>query len=58
MAALDAIVAKDFGKMVALQGTSIVTVPLLEAVKNLKKIASDDEVLLAARKLGLKFGDA
>lgn len=58
VAALDAVVAKDFGKMVALQGTSIITVPLWEAVKQLKKILPDDEVLLAARKLGLKFGDA
>lgn len=57
VAALDAVVAKDFGKMVALQGTSIVTVPLPEAVKHLKKITPADEVLLAARKLGLKFGD-
>ncbi len=57
VAALDAVVAKDFGKMVALQGTSIVTVPLSEAVKHLKKIIPVDEVLLAARKLGLKFGD-
>ncbi|KUO58375.1 MAG: 6-phosphofructokinase [Gracilibacter sp. BRH_c7a] len=57
VSAVDAVVDKDFGKMVALQGTSIVRVPLLEAVKHLKKITPNDDVLLAARKLGLKFGD-
>ena len=48
---------RDYSKMVALQGTSIVRVPLSEAVKHLKKITLDDEVLLTARKLGLRFGD-
>lgn len=57
VAAMDAVLAQDFGKMVALQGTSIVRVPLAEAVKQTKKVEPDDQVLLAARKLGLKFGD-
>lgn len=57
VAALDTVVAEDFGKMVALQGTCIVRVPLAEAVKHIKKVGQDHEVLLTARKLGLKFGD-
>ena len=57
VAAIDAVLVHDFGKMVALQGTSIVRVPLADAVKHLKKIDLADEVLLTARKLGLRFGD-
>lgn len=57
VSAVDAVLDRDYGTMVALQGTSIVRVPLSEAVKHLKKITLDDEVLLTARKLGLRFGD-
>jgi len=57
VAALGAVVAQEFGKMVALQGAHIVNVPLTQAVNRLKKVPSDDEVLITARKLGLQFGD-
>jgi 6-phosphofructokinase 1 len=36
--AIDAVRAQDFGRMVALQGTEIVTVPLAEAIKTLKTV--------------------
>jgi 6-phosphofructokinase 1 len=36
--AIDAVQAADWGKMVALQGTSIVRVPLVEATKTLKTV--------------------
>lgn len=57
VAAVDGVLAQDYGKMVALKGTEIVRVPLADAVHRLKQISLDDPVLLAARKLGLKFGD-
>ncbi len=57
VAAFDAVMQQEFGKMVALQGSQIVTVPLIDAVNQLKKIPLDDQVLQMARKLGLEFGD-
>lgn len=57
VAAVDAVLAGEFGKMVALQGSAIVTVPLVDAVDQLKKIPPDDPVLRTAKRLGLKFGD-
>ena len=56
-AAIDAVIAGETGKMVALKGTEIVTVPLAEAVSHLKKIPLHHPVLLAARAVGLRFGD-
>ncbi|MEA2477576.1 MAG: ATP-dependent phosphofructokinase / diphosphate-dependent phosphofructokinase, partial [Actinomycetota bacterium] len=41
IAAIDAIDDQDFGKMVALQGTRIVRVPLSEAVGQLKTLDPD-----------------
>jgi ATP-dependent phosphofructokinase / diphosphate-dependent phosphofructokinase len=38
LAAIDAVNERDFGKMVALQGTEIVRVPLIEATKELKTV--------------------
>lgn len=57
VAAVDAVLEKDFGKMVALQGREIVRVPLTEAVNKLKQVALTDPVLLAARNLGIQLGD-
>ncbi|NLI90674.1 MAG: 6-phosphofructokinase [Peptococcaceae bacterium] len=57
VAAVDAVAAGEFGKMVALQGSEIVCVPLTDAVNRLKKISLDDPVLQTARKLGLHFGE-
>lgn len=55
--AVEAIVAEDFTTMVALKGSEIVRVPLTEAVNRQKKVPLDDPVLLAARKIGISFGD-
>ncbi|AGA69126.1 6-phosphofructokinase [Desulfitobacterium dichloroeliminans LMG P-21439] len=57
VAAVEAVLDKDYGMMVALQGQDIVRVPIKEAVHQLKKIKSDDPVLLAARSMGIEFGD-
>ncbi|NLO97044.1 MAG: 6-phosphofructokinase [Peptococcaceae bacterium] len=56
-AAVDAVLNGETGKMVALHGTEIVTVPLEQAVNQLKKIPLDHPVLLAAKAVGLCFGD-
>lgn len=41
IAAIDLVHNRDFGKMVALRGTSIIGVPLVEAMKQLKTIDED-----------------
>ncbi|MHB1652708.1 MAG: 6-phosphofructokinase [Desulfitobacteriaceae bacterium] len=57
VAAVDAVLEKDFGQMVALQGRDIVRVSLAEAVNKLKQVSLIDPVLLAARNLGIEMGD-
>ena len=48
----------DFGKMVALRGTSVVGVPLAEAVDAQKLIVPDhDDLVQTARNIGIVFGD-
>jgi 6-phosphofructokinase 1 len=56
-AAVQAIECGDFGSMVALQGKSIRTVPLGDAVRKLKRVPVDGELMRAARRLGICFGD-
>ena len=51
------VVEGDFGKMVAVQGTSVVGVPLEEVVGKLKSVPLDCEILHQARLLGLSFGE-
>ena len=57
VAAIEAALAKDYGKMVALQCTDIVRVPISQAVNQLKLVQMNDPVLLAARSLGILMGD-
>jgi len=57
VAAVDAALKGTFPTMVALKGNDICEVPLADAVNHLKQIKPDDPVLLAAKKLGLCFGD-
>lgn len=45
------------GTMVALQGQTIRSVPLKEAVGEIKRIAPDDDMIITARQLGISFGD-
>jgi 6-phosphofructokinase 1 len=51
------ILQKRFGRMVALQGTSIVSVPLDEVAGKQKMISPDCEILQQARLLGISLGD-
>ena len=56
-AAVHALADGDFGKMVALRTPNICRVPLAEATAQLKTIPTNDDLLVAARGLGICFGD-
>ena len=47
----------NLGTMVALQGNTVRAVPLGDAVHSLKRVPPDFEPVLAARQLGISFGD-
>lgn len=55
--AMDLVHQGDFGKMVALRGDSIVSVPLRDAVASPKLVDPDSEIVRTARSLGISFGD-
>lgn len=57
VAAAKLIKEKKYGNMVALQSNKIVPVPLSEVAGRLKSVPPDDDVVQAARLLGLSFGD-
>jgi hypothetical protein len=44
--------------MVGLQSASIVTVPLAEAVTNIKSVSSDGQLVRTARDIGISFAAA
>jgi len=56
-AAVFAVERGNFGSMVALQGKSVRSVPLGDAVNDIKRVPIDGEVVLTARRLGVSFGD-
>lgn len=45
----------ETGKMVALQANSIVTVPLSEAITNIKNVSADGQLIRTARDIGISF---
>lgn len=47
---------KEFGMMACLRTPNITSVPLESAAKN-RKVSPDDQVILAARSVGISFGD-
>lgn len=49
--------AGPWDQMVALKGTEIVSVPIQEAIDQLKKIDPKSEIVQAAKAVGLSFGD-
>jgi 6-phosphofructokinase 1 len=53
--AVRALAGGETGKMVALQANNIVTVPLSEAIANIKTVASDGQLLQTARDIGISF---
>lgn len=55
-AAADMIAERDFGKMVALKKTEIVSVPLSDVSGKLKLVEPDDPLVLQAMNMGTSFG--
>ena len=48
---------KNFGKMVALKGNEIVAVDIADAISKPKLVKPDNQSVLAARAVGISFGD-
>jgi len=57
VAAVDAIERGEFGKMVSLRGDKIITVPIADAVDQLKLVTLDALAVDTAKKIGVFFGD-
>lgn len=47
----------SLGTMVALQGHAIRAVPLADAVREIKRVTTENDMVLTARQLGISFGD-
>jgi len=56
-AAVRLVEAGGFGRMVALQGTRIVDVPIADAIRQMKTVPLDCDMIQAARDLGISLGD-
>ncbi|HWP98308.1 MAG TPA: 6-phosphofructokinase [Syntrophomonadaceae bacterium] len=56
--AVHALMEGKSGTMVSLQGSSIVTVPIEEAIKDIRRVPTDDNLVRAARSVGISFGDS
>ena len=56
VAAVDAVARGDFGKMVSLRGTEIVTVPFAEVAGKQRLVALDNEHIRVARTTGVELG--
>jgi 6-phosphofructokinase 1 len=56
-AAVRLIRAGKYGCMVSLRGTEIVEVPISRAVGRIRRVDPDGELVLAAKSLGIGFGD-
>ena len=56
-AAVRAVNDGHWGKMVALQGSSIITVPIIEALQKPKRVNLQSDLMMTARAIGISFGD-
>lgn len=56
-AAAELVLARDFGKMVALRGDEIVPVLIHDAVSNAKFVDPESPIVQSARDVGIRFGD-
>lgn len=56
VAATENLIEGNVGVMVSLQGTRITTVPLQEAVKEIRKVPLDSDMIRAAKAVGISFG--
>ncbi|HEX9636850.1 MAG TPA: ATP-dependent 6-phosphofructokinase [Acidobacteriota bacterium] len=50
-------IAKSYGRMVCLRGRSVTSIPLAEAVSQIRRVDPGGELVRAARDLGIGFGD-
>lgn len=57
VAAVEALVSGKHGSMVSLKGQNIVTVPIKDAIEELKKVNPASDMVEAARAIGISFGD-
>ena len=57
VAAMDAFMAGQFGTMVSLRGDMIAAVPIKEAIKEIRKVQPESDLVRAARAVGISFGD-
>jgi 6-phosphofructokinase 1 len=55
--AVHALMEGQSGVMVSLQGSDITTVPIEEAIKDIRRVPPDDFMIKAARSIGITFGD-
>lgn len=56
-AAAHLVAQEKFGQMVALRNSSIVAVPISDAVATPKRVQPDGELVSTARAIGIRFGD-
>jgi 6-phosphofructokinase 1 len=56
-AAVRAVADQKWGHMVALQSPHIVTIPITEAISEVKRVDLEHDVVLTARSNGISFGD-
>ncbi|WP_418792049.1 6-phosphofructokinase [Phosphitispora sp. TUW77] len=55
--AVKLLMEKKFGQMVSLRGTKIESVPIMDAVKVLRRVSPDSDIVFAAKSVGIGFGD-
>jgi 6-phosphofructokinase 1 len=46
----------DFGRMIALQGNEISSIPLSEVAGKLKLVTEDQDLVVQGRRMGICFG--
>ena len=56
-AAVRAVGLKKWGHMVALQSPHIVTIPIADALREVKRVDPTHDVVQTARQIGISFGD-
>ena len=55
--AVDLIAEEKFGQMVSYQNYQILSVPIASAVRRLKTVAPDSQMVETCRAVGISFGD-
>lgn len=55
--AVHTLMAGKFGEMVCLHGTNIESVPIVDAVKELRRVPPQGDIVTAAKSVGVGFGD-